>query len=256
MTKSGRRAGVVVTAAILIAAAMITAARAIATDSDWTSFPGGIAPGATIAQSTDGGSFTCTLGLIAGDPASHRLYGITAGHCDHTAEARPTVHFSEADSPDVARPLGTYVASRDTDGSTPTGNDELPLYTDAGVIAMQDGVRIASFKIAGVYPVRGVVEDRKDLPYGTEVCKYGMRTGETCGPITVASKYTVTAQLRAIHGDSGAPLYRKNNDGTVDIIGVLSNGDDESSLGELNQFFWVAPVLKALNLQVCGCGAN
>ncbi|WP_131827813.1 hypothetical protein [Mycolicibacterium fortuitum] len=252
--RSGRRAGVVVAAAILIAAAMVMPARAAADDTDWRSFSGGIAPGATIEQIGQDRGFTCTLGLIAGDPASHRLYGITAGHCDRTGDARsPVVHFSEADSPDVARPLGTYIASRDTDGSTPTGNDELPLYTDAGVIAMQDGVRIASFKIAGVYPVRGVVGDRKDLPYGTEVCKYGMRTGETCGPITVASKYTITAEVRAIHGDSGSALYRKNNDGTVDVIGLASNVDDETGT---TQFFWVAPVLKALKLQVCGCGAN
>lgn len=253
MTKNGR-ATVVVAAAILIAAAMITPARAAATDTDWTSFPGGIAPGATVAQIGEDNGSACTLGLIAGDPASHRLYGITSGHCDHSDTIDRTVIFTDANSPNIARPLGTYIASRARDGSTTTGGGEdLPLYTDAGVIAMQDGVPIASFKIAGVYPVRGVVEDRKDLPYGTEVCKYGMRTGETCGPITVASKYTVTAELRVIHGDSGSPLYRKNSDGTVDVIGLASNGDEETGT---TQFFWVAPVLKALKLQVCGCGAN
>lgn len=251
--RSGR-ATLVVAAAILVAAAMLTPARAAADDADWRSFSGGIAPGAAIGQMGEGGGFKCTLGLMAGDPVTHRLYGITAGHCDHTAETRPTVDFSDADSPDIARPLGTYIASRKRDGKTPTGSyDKLPAYTDAAVIAIREGTPIASFKIAGVYPVRAVVEDRKDLPYGTEVCKYGMRTGETCGPITVASKYTITAELHAIHGDSGSPLYRKNSDATVDIIGIASNINKDTGT---TQFFWIAPVLKALNLQVCGCGTN
>jgi len=163
-----------------------------------------------------------------------------------------TVLYTDANSPDIARPMGTYTASRsDHGGPTATGPDALPLYTDAGVIAIQAGTPIASFKIAGVYPVRGVIEDYHDLPADTEVCKFGMKTGETCGPVVAASTYTVSAKLRADHGDSGSPLYVRNNDGTVNLIGIASASD-----GDLSRFFWVAPVLKALHLQVCGCGSN
>lgn len=249
----GRSAIITVAASLLAAIGVLTATRAHATDRDWTSFPGGIAPGATIAQVQENGDFaSCTLGLVAGDPATHQLYGITAGHCDHSATSRTTVYYTDANSPEIARPLGAYVVSRKDDGSTPSGDpDALPVYTDAAVIAIKDGTPISSFKIAGEYPVHRVIEDYHDLPYRTEVCKFGMRTGETCGPIVVASKYTITAQLRAIHGDSGSPLYIKNDDGSVDLIGILSNGDNDS-----HQFFWIGPVLRALHLQVCGCGPN
>ncbi|MDM2381856.1 hypothetical protein PP594_25945 [Mycobacteroides abscessus] len=234
-----------------VAAALIASAPPAAADDDrWTSFAGGIAPGTGIAQTAQGEYYACTLGLIAGDPATHRLYGITAGHCDNATMGR-TVLYTDANSPDVARPLGTYTASRSDDGPTPTGPDALPLYTDAGVIAIQAGTPIASFKIAGVYPVRGVVEDYHDLPADTEVCKFGMKTGETCGPVVAASTYTVSAKLRADHGDSGSPLYIRNNDGTVNLIGIAS-----ASNSDLSRFFYVAPVLKALHLQVCGCGSN
>lgn len=246
--RSGRA---VLGAAATFAAALITAAPVTAQDAEWTSFPGGIAPGATIAQISEDDGSACTLGVIAGDPATHRLYALTAGHCDHSDTIDDTVLYTDANSPDIARPLGTYIASRDRDGTAAGSGDDLPLYTDAGVIALQDGTPISSFKIAGVYPVRGVLSDRKDLPYGTEVCKYGMRTGETCGPIQAASKYTVTARLRTVPGDSGSSLYRKNSDGSVDLIGLTSGGGDDTA-----QFFWIAPLLEALNLQICGCAPN
>nr|WP_193215388.1 hypothetical protein [Mycolicibacterium fortuitum] len=220
-------------------------------DTDWTAFPGGIAPGAGIAQARPGGDedfATCTLGVIAGDPSTHKLYGIAAGHCDHGGP----VLYSVAEKPDTQRTLGTYVASRGP-GTTITGDDDLlPVYTDAGVIAFAPGTPIASFKIGGRYPVRAVLKDRKDVPYGTEVCKYGMKSGETCGPVVVAAKYTITAQLRTVHGDSGAPLYRKNRDGTADLIGIASSVNEDS---RTTKFFWIAPVLEALNLEACGCGA-
>jgi len=236
-----------------VAAALIALAPPAAADDDrWTSFAGGIAPGTGIAQTAQGEYDACTLGLIAGDPATHRLYGITAGHCDSSATMSRTVLYTDANSPDIARPMGTYIASRNHDGSTRTGDrDALPLYTDAGVIAIQAGTPIASFKIAGVYSVRGVVEDYHDLPADTEVCKFGMKTGETCGPVVAASTYTVTAKLHDDHGDSGSPLYIRNNDGTVNLIGIAS-----ASNSDLSRFFYVAPVLKALHLQVCGCGSN
>lgn len=251
MTSFGRAAAIV-TAALLATFGVAAPARASA-ETDWRSFPGGIAPGTTIAQIQENGDYrTCTLGLIAGDPATHHLFGITAGHCDKTTNSRPTVYYTDADTPAVARPLGSYTVSRSDDGSTPTGDPNvLPTYTDAGVIAIKDGTPISSFKIAGQYPMRAVVEDYHDLPAGTEVCKFGMRTGETCGPVVVAAKYTITARLNAIHGDSGSPLYVKNDDGSVDLIGLASTDD-----GDTAKFFWVGPVLRALNLQVCGCGAN
>lgn len=256
MMRSGRSLASTVVGIALVASGIMSAPIAAAKETDWTSFAGGIAPGATIAQVGETGGSACTLGFIAGDPITHKLYGITAGHCDHSSTMPPTVLYTDANSPDIARPLGTYTASRQKDGTTTSGKPgDLPTYTDAGIIGLRDGTAIASFKLAGVYPVRGVVEDYQDLPYGTEVCKYGMRTGETCGPITVASKYTITAEVHAIHGDSGSPLYRKNNDGTVDLIGILSNGSD-TEFGEMNRFFWAGPLLRALKLQVCGCGPN
>lgn len=250
MTNFGR-AVAAASAALLAAFGVIAPAQATA-QTEWRSFPGGIAPGTTIAQVGENDSSACTLGLIAGDPTTHRLFGITAGHCDHTATIDRTVLYTDANSPDVARPLGVYTVSRNHDGSTPTGDpNRLPTLTDAGVIAIKDGTPISSFKIAGVYPVRRVVEDYHDLPVGTEVCKFGMKTGETCGPVVYAAKYTITAQLNAIHGDSGSPLYVKNSDSSVDLIGLASTADSGTA-----QFFWVGPVLRALNLQVCGCGAN
>lgn len=251
MMKSGKGPIFAFVATVLVLSGIISPAVASAKDADWTSFPGGIAPGATIAQVGQSGGKVCTLGLIAGDPVTHKLYGITAGHCDHSDIDR-TVLYTDSNSPDIARPLGTYTASRKRDGKTPTGNaDVLPVYTDAGVIGIQSGTPVSSFKLAGVYSVRAVVENYQELPYGTEVCKYGMKTGETCGPVTVATKYTISAEVRAIHGDSGSPLYRKNPDGTVDLIGIASNVHDG-----FTQFFWVGPVLRALKLQVCGCGGN
>lgn len=239
------------TYAMLFLAGLCHVGAAAADPNEWISFSG-LAPGSAIGQLAphDEGMYVCTLGFIGREKTTFAMKAITAGHCDHGAGGRRTVFYSEASDPDTARPLGIYSRSIARGADTGTSPGGLPRLTDAGVIDINPDVYISSYQIAGVYRVTRTLRPDPALASGTEVCKYGIRTGETCGPVMSADKDRVLVRLNITEGDSGAPAYIKTGDGTVTAVGILS--------GHLRQddtvaaIYYLYPVIETLGLQVCG----
>lgn len=218
---------------------------------EWTSFSG-VTPGASIGQRTPekNGTYRCTLAFIAREKATYAKKAITAGHCDHSTDALPTVFYTESSDPDTARPLGTFSRSTARGQNTGTSSAGLPPLTDAGIIDMNPGIRPSSYQVAGVYRVTRTLRPDPPLASGIEVCKYGARTGETCGPVITADSDRITVRLHLIEGDSGAPAYIKTGDNTITAVGMLSgylSGDEGTAV-----IYYLFPVIDSLGLQICG----
>lgn len=224
---------------------------AAADTNEWTSFSG-ITPGASIGQRAPdkNGTYRCTLAFIAREKSTYAKKAITAGHCDHSADALPTVFYTESSDPDTARPLGTFSRSTDRGQNTGTSSAGLPPYTDAGIIDMNPGIPHTSYKVAGVYRVTRTLRPNPPLAPGIEVCKYGARTGETCGPVISADNDRITVRLHLIEGDSGAPAYIKTGDNTITAVGMLSGylAEDQGTA----VIYYLFPVIDSLGLQICG----
>lgn len=218
---------------------------------EWTSFPG-LTPGTTIGQRIphQNGIYLCTLAFIAREKTTYAKKAITAGHCDHSAEGQPTVFYTESSDPDTARPLGTYSRSNARGNDTGTSSAGLPPFTDAGIIDMNPGIRPSSYQVAGVYRVTRTLRPEPPLAPGIEVCKYGARTGETCGPVISADSDRMTVRLHLVEGDSGAPAYIKTGGNTITAVGMLSGYlfEDEGTA----VIYYLFPVIDSLGLQICG----
>lgn len=86
-------------------------------------------------------------------------------------------------------------------------------------------------------------------PVGTEICKSGERTGQTCGPIT-AHDVTLTyadgttlegmsqAALVVDHGDSGGPVYQMDPEKGDHVIaqGIVSGSPEGQDEGEVSTY--------------------
>ncbi|CAN3132258.1 hypothetical protein ACNUDN_30475 [Mycobacterium sp. smrl_JER01] len=236
------------TAIALLARALPTAA---ATPNEWTAFSG-VVPGTTIAQRLlDGrGLVRCTLAFIARDNTTYSKKGITAGHCDRTADGQPTVIHSESSNPDKARPLGTYSRSIDRGAATGTSSVGLPSYTDAGIIDLTSSAPILSYRVAAHYRIDNVLPTEPPLPTNTEVCKFGARTGETCGPVVYAGPEQLHVRMHLIPGDSGSPVYIKTAPTTITAVGILS-GHLSHDPG-VARAYYLRPIIDGLNLKICG----
>lgn len=228
-----------------------TAPVAAATPNEWTAFSG-LVPGTTIAQRLSDGSglVRCTLAFIARDNTTYAKKAITAGHCDHTAEAQRTVIYSESSNPDKARPLGTYSRSLDRGTDTGTTSLGLPPYTDAGIIDITSSAPILSYRVAAHYRIANVLPTHPPLPNNTEVCKYGARTGETCGPVVYAGPEQLHVRMDNIAGDSGSPVYIKTAETTITAVGILS-GHLTNDPG-VARVYYLRPIIDGLNLKICG----
>lgn len=64
-----------------------------------------------------------------------------------------------------------------------------------------------------------------------EICKFGYRTEETCGPIIAGSRTFLRSRTFSLPGDSGAPVYVKLGDDRVALVGVLSGSPSGSDGG-------------------------
>lgn len=228
-----------------------TAPAAAATPNEWTAFSG-LVPGTTIAQRLiDGGGLVrCTLGFIARDNTTYAKKAITAGHCDRTADAQRTVIYSESSNPDKARALGTYSRSIDRGADTGTSSLGLPPYTDAGIIDITSSAPILSYRVAAHYRIANVLPTHPPLPNNTEVCKYGARTGETCGPVVYAGPEQLHVRMDNIAGDSGSPVYIKTAETIITAVGILS-GHLTNDPG-VARVYYLRPIIDGLNLKICG----
>jgi phage baseplate assembly protein gpV len=187
-------------------------------------------PGIKINDET---SFCTSAFTAQGDDGNYYL--MTSAHCDAHDGSVWTYGDDQAPLGKIAR--GEYQENPDTGTQT----------KDAALIQLQPGVGVPSDDIAGKYPVRDALS-LAQLKVGTQLCKVGAVTGETCGPITsLEGDYVVEAKLHCTGGDSGSPGFVKNPDGTVSAVGILtSSSDDENT----TYFIIVAPLLAKWHLRL------
>lgn len=139
------------------------------------------------------GPSACTT-TAAGYDAAGNAVAVTAGHC-----GTPGDEVRSADDPDGTL-IGTFVR-----GGT----------MDNGVILLNENATVTgSYNDAGLSVAGG------GLPgSGAEVCKTGVATGTSCGPMLVTSDTGFAMHVCASHGDSGAPVYVGGR-----LVGLLSGG--------------------------------
>ncbi|MGV0397000.1 hypothetical protein ACUY3M_01500 [Corynebacterium suicordis] len=85
------------------------------------------------------------------------------------------------------------------------------------------------------------------------VCKFGFRTGETCGPIVAWNEYMVRANIYSQNGDSGSPLYIRLGGNRVAALGILSSSpvnENEEPNDYVTDFALVQPVLDATDMEL------
>jgi phage baseplate assembly protein gpV len=187
-------------------------------------------PGIKINDET---SFCTSAFTAQGDDGNYYL--MTSGHCDAHDGSVWTYGDDQAPLGKIAK--GEYQENPNTGTQT----------KDAALIKLEPGVGVPSDDIAGKYPVRDALS-LAQLKVGTQMCKVGAVTGETCGPITnIEGDYVVEAQLHCTGGDSGSPGFVKNPDGTASAVGILtSSSDDENT----TYFILVAPLLAKWDLRL------
>jgi hypothetical protein len=187
-------------------------------------------PGIKINDET---SFCTSAFTAQGNDGNYYL--MTSAHCDAHDGSVWTYGDNQAPLGKIAK--GEYEENPDTGTQT----------KDAALIKLEPGVGVPSDDIAGKYPVLDALT-LAQLKVGTQMCKVGAVTGETCGPITnIEGNYVVEADLHCMGGDSGSPGFVKNPDGTASAVGILTSalGDDHTTY-----FIIVAPLLAKWDLRL------
>ncbi|WP_211213212.1 S1 family peptidase [Corynebacterium terpenotabidum] len=139
------------------------------------------------------GDSLCTT-TVAGYDAAGNAVAVTAGHCGTAGD-----EVRSGDDPD-----GTVIGTFDRAGTR-----------DNGIILLNDSAQVTD-------RYNNAVITSLDSSYGADtaqVCKTGIATGTSCGPVTVRLGEDFAAQICASHGDSGAPVYAGER-----LIGILSGG--------------------------------
>ncbi len=139
------------------------------------------------------GGSVCTA-TAAGHDAAGNTVAVTAGHCGVAGD-----QVRSADDPE-----GTVIGTFQRRGSV-----------DNGVILLNGNARVTGAYNAAVLHSAG-----GPLPgAGSQVCKTGIATGTSCGPLVVTGGSGFAMHVCSSHGDSGAPVYVGGR-----LIGLLSGG--------------------------------
>jgi hypothetical protein len=139
------------------------------------------------------GGAVCTA-TAAGYDAAGNAVAVTAGHC-----GAPGDEVRSADDPE-----GTVVGTFQRRGAV-----------DNGVILLNGNAQVTSAYNAAVLHSAG-----GPLPgAGAQVCKTGIATGTSCGPVVVTGSPGFAMHVCSSHGDSGAPVYAGGR-----LVGLLSGG--------------------------------
>lgn len=191
-----------------------------------------ITPGAGIGLYDSNGkaAAACTLGFLATGADGSR-YGFTAGHCDEGGN----VVMPYQTQGNYQR-IGQFAASDHGSGWDP----------DIATIRL-DSTLPMDTRVLVRRPVTGLTSK-----VGTDdtLCYYGMRSGRQCGKVQWSTESAetdsrVSFSATAIGGDSGAPVYRIERDGTATAVGVLDTADTSS--GEVTATL-IEPYLKKWGL--------
>lgn len=190
-------------------------------------------PGAHLVSTSlagNGQPYQCTAGFtVRTDSGAPGM--LTAGHCDRD-------------------PVNDTVLQR-----TPTGDQVIGRYVrwevvpgvrDIGLVDLTDSsVPLVSHVDAmAVSRVMSAEDLRREQP---ELCKSGARTGLSCGPITSVTDTQVSFRAWDDLGDSGAPVYARQPDGTVAAVGILFAHSDDA-FGRIIHASLVEPVMASWGL--------
>lgn len=221
---------------IAAAAAAVFAATTfsqMSTASAFGEYPA-VSPGAYLVSTTiaaNGQPYQCTAGFTVrnsnGAPAM-----LTAGHCDRDPVNDTVLQRTPAGDQVIGRYVRWEVIPGVRDmGLVDLGGSPVPLVNQV------DGMPVTR--------VMSADDLRREQP---QLCKSGARTGLTCGPITAVTDNQVSFRAWDDLGDSGAPVYARQSDGTVAAVGILFAHSDDV-FGRIVHASLVSPVMDLWGLQ-------
>ena len=177
----------------------------------------------------------CTVGfmVVTTDPT----YGfLTAGHCTE-GDSVPVFGSGDAEQTEIGMSRVTRLIDPDHVGSV-----------DISLVDISQHPWVSpSSGLPDGTPVRGVLPTSALQP-GQLLCKWGITTGRTCGPVTSVVGDKVMFRAAADHGDSGGPVWAPRADGTAAAVAVLSGSlaaSDDVAVGQL-----IGPWLSAWSLRL------
>ncbi len=139
------------------------------------------------------GNNICTLSVVGYDKAGNKV-GITAGHCG--GPGAPVVSMDA----EKAGQIGTVVRNG---------------YPDVAVIKFNNKVRLTrSYNNVSIGALGGATPASLQ-----QLCKTGVATGVSCGPMLAISGPFLVSHLCGSIGDSGAPIYVGNR-----LVGIVNGG--------------------------------
>ena len=216
--------GITICVAAVLAALTITAVPAAHA---WGEYPVA-SPGAYLVSTSlagNGQPYQCTAGFTVrtagGAPGM-----LTAGHCDRD----PVNDTVLQRTPSGDRVIGHYVRWEVIPGVRDIGLVDLAA-SSVPLVSQVDAMRVSR--------VMSAEDIRREQP---QLCKSGARTGVSCGPVTAVTDTQVSFRAWDDLGDSGAPVYARQADGTVAAVGILFAHSDDV-FGRIVHATLVAPVM-------------
>jgi len=172
-----------------------------------------------------GQPFQCTSGFSVRTPGGAPGM-LTAGHCRRDPGNDTVLQRT----PFGDKVIGRYVRWEVLPGVRDVGlvdlaGSSVPLVSDV------DAMRVTRVMTAD--------DLRREQP---QLCKSGARTGVSCGAITEITDTQVSFRAWDDLGDSGAPVYARQPDGTVGAVGILYSHSDDI-FGRIVHASLVAPVM-------------
>ena len=193
----------------------------------WGEYPVA-SPGAYLVSTSmaaNGQPYQCTAGFTVrtagGAPGM-----LTAGHCDRD----PVNDTVLQRTPSGDRVIGQYVRWEVIPGVRDIGLVDLA-GSSVPLVSQVDAMRVSR--------VMGAEDIRREQP---QLCKSGARTGVSCGPVTAVTDTQVSFRAWDDLGDSGAPVYARQADGTIAAVGILFAHSDDV-FGRIVHASLVAPVM-------------
>ncbi len=193
----------------------------------WGEYPVA-SPGAYLVSTSlagNGQPFQCTAGFTVRTPSGAPGM-LTAGHCDRD----PVNDTVLQRTPTGDRMIGHYVRW-----------EVIPGVRDIGLVDLAGSSvpLVSQVDAMNVSRVMSADDVRREQP---QLCKSGARTGVSCGPVTAVTETQVSFRAWDDLGDSGAPVYARQADGTVAAVGILFAHSDDV-FGRIVHATLVAPVM-------------
>lgn len=199
-----RRARQAVLAPVVAGVALTVGVSSAAADTEEL-----LAPGSAITV-VGPENLLCTAGFVARNQRRAPVM-FTAGHCDNGGK----IEMNSTSTGGLVD-VGDFVVSQ-FDGDR--GEQ-----TDLAVMSLKGAVPLSA-KIAGQIPVSTAIST---VYLGMQLCKVGVTTGVSCGPVVSVSGSKVKFAASVAAGDSGGPVYAILPDGTAGAVGItIRNADND-----------------------------